>query len=58
MSSLKLCVFLGGHDQDGTQLFVGRAFHEGELIPAKVIPAKNVAYIAYGGQEIPKHECR
>uniref|UniRef100_A0AAR5P7J1 Uncharacterized protein n=1 Tax=Dendroctonus ponderosae TaxID=77166 RepID=A0AAR5P7J1_DENPD len=43
-----------GHDIDGTQTFVGRAFHEGDWIPAKVIPEKNVAYVAYGGAEHPK----
>ncbi|CAH0559317.1 unnamed protein product [Brassicogethes aeneus] len=44
----------GGTDVDGDEIYVGRAFHEGDLIPAKVIPAKNVAYVAYGGQEVAK----
>lgn len=46
----------GGVDQDGTQIYVGRAFHEGDWIPAKVIPEKDVAYVAYGGQEHAKSE--
>ncbi|XP_066140791.1 uncharacterized protein [Euwallacea fornicatus] len=41
----------GGYDIDGTQIYVGRAFHEGDWIPAKVIPEKQVAYVAYGGAE-------
>jgi len=27
---------IGGHDSDGDQIYVGRAFHEGDLLPAKV----------------------
>lgn len=46
----------GGFDSDGTTIYVGRAFHEGDWIPAKVIPEKNIAYVAYGGQEHPKYE--
>lgn len=46
----------GGVDRDGTQIYVGRAFHEGDWIPAKVIPEKHIAYVAYGGQEHGKHE--
>lgn len=42
----------GGHDVDGSPIYVGRAFHNGDSIPAKVIPNKNAAYIAWGGQEI------
>lgn len=44
-----------GHDADGAEIYVGRAFHEGDLLPAKVLPSKQVAYIAYGGQEIATH---
>ena len=45
----------GGRDIDGAQIYVGRAYHEGDMIPAKVIPEKDVAYIAHGGQEHAKH---
>uniref|UniRef100_A0A182K6L9 Uncharacterized protein n=1 Tax=Anopheles christyi TaxID=43041 RepID=A0A182K6L9_9DIPT len=41
----------GGVDSDGAQIFVGRAHHGGDLLPAKVIPDKSAAYVAYGGQE-------
>ncbi|XP_050311628.1 uncharacterized protein LOC126747168 [Anthonomus grandis grandis] len=44
----------GGHDIDGSPIFVGRAYHEGDWIPAKVIPDKQVAYVAYGGAEHAK----
>lgn len=46
----------GGVDQDGTTIYVGRAHHEGDWIPAKVIPEKDVAYVAYGGKEHAKGE--
>ncbi|KAL7015574.1 hypothetical protein ACKWTF_016529 [Chironomus riparius] len=44
-----------GTDSDGTSIYVGRCYHEGDLIPAKVLPSKNIAYVSYNGQEIPKH---
>lgn len=47
---------LAGNDVDGAQIFVGRSYHEGDLLPAKVIPSKNVAYISHAGNEIPKHQ--
>ena len=46
---------IGGRDTDGSQIFVGRAAHDGDLIPAKVIPSKQVAYIPLNGAEIAKH---
>ncbi|XP_022901806.1 natterin-3-like [Onthophagus taurus] len=46
---------LGGKDLDGSQIYVGRAYHAGDWIPAKVIPQKRVAYISYGGNEIAVH---
>ncbi|XP_058830210.1 natterin-4-like [Topomyia yanbarensis] len=45
-----------GVDGDGAVIFAGRAFHEGEMVPAKVIPSKNAAYICYGGEEILKED--
>jgi len=45
-----------GRDSDGTPIFVGRAFHEGDMVPAKVHPDKRVAYICYNGEEVPKTE--
>lgn len=45
---------LAGHDQDGSPIYIARAWHEGDIIPAKFIPTKNACYIAYNGQEILK----
>ncbi|XP_055632149.1 uncharacterized protein LOC129771995 [Toxorhynchites rutilus septentrionalis] len=42
----------GGQDSDGCPIYVGRANHAGDVVPAKVIPQKNAAYIAHGGEEI------
>lgn len=41
----------GGRDVDGSTIYVGRAYHEGDWIPAKIIPQKNAAYVPYGGRE-------
>lgn len=45
-----------GRDSDGSHIFVGRSFHEGDLLPAKVIPDKGLAFISYGGEEIVKDD--
>jgi co-chaperonin GroES (HSP10) len=45
---------IAGTDSDGTVIYVGRAHHEGDFLPAKVILGKQAAYVAYGGQEIFK----
>lgn len=45
---------VAGHDSDGTTIFVGRSWHEGQFIPAKVIPQRNEAYVCCDGAEIPK----
>ncbi|EGI57249.1 C3 and PZP-like alpha-2-macroglobulin domain-containing protein 8 [Acromyrmex echinatior] len=39
----------GGQDEE--PLFVGRAHHEGALIPGKVKPGHSVCYVAWGGAE-------
>ena len=44
-----------GHDVDGSQIYVARAVHEGEIIPGKYIPSKNAMYVSWNGQEILKH---
>ncbi|XP_070150138.1 natterin-3 [Polyergus mexicanus] len=44
----------GGRDSDGSTIYVGRAFHNGDMLPAKVIPDKNVAYVCHNGEEHPK----
>jgi len=47
-------VVAGGRDSDGSTIYVGRAFHEGDMLPAKVIPDKGVAYVCHNGEEHPK----
>lgn len=46
---------LAGHDQDSSPMYIGRAYFESDLVPAKVIPSKNAVYVAYNGQEHPIH---
>lgn len=46
---------VAGNDTDGSPIYVGRAFHEGNQLVAKVIPSKQIAYVSYNGQEIPKY---
>lgn len=41
----------GGVDIDGEQIYVGRAYHNGDWLPAKVIPGRNIAYVSHGGEE-------
>lgn len=45
-----------GTDADGEEIYAGRAPHEGDILPAKVIPSKNACYIAYDGEEILKDQ--
>ncbi|PSN44181.1 hypothetical protein C0J52_20710, partial [Blattella germanica] len=44
----------GGFDNE--QVYVGRASHEGALIPGKVVPSHGVCYVPWGGQEHGKTE--
>lgn len=46
---------LGGRDTDGTQIYVGRATHEGAILPCKVLPSKRAAYVSTNGVEFLKH---
>jgi hypothetical protein len=42
---------LAGQDKDGGPLYIGRAFYESDILPAKIVPKHGAAYVAYGGQE-------
>lgn len=44
-----------GKDKDGGTLYVGRAHHEDDLLPAKVSQTHGGAYVPWGGQEHFKH---
>nr|XP_043067383.1 natterin-4-like [Drosophila bipectinata] len=50
-SALPLGAVKGGYDTDGSPLYVGRAYHEGSLLPAKVSPSRGLAYVANYGKE-------
>ncbi|CAB3222311.1 unnamed protein product [Arctia plantaginis] len=45
-----------GADPDGDEIFAARCHHEGEILPATVIPNKKVCYIAYGGEQVTKDQ--
>ena len=43
--------FVGGLDKDGSRLYVGRALHQGDMLPAKIAPSHRCAFVCYGGTE-------
>ncbi|XP_073811849.1 uncharacterized protein, partial [Musca autumnalis] len=45
---------VAGHDSDGSFIYVGRAEHNGLMLPAKFIPDRCEAYVASEGNEIRK----
>uniref|UniRef100_A0AAG5D3E8 DUF3421 domain-containing protein n=1 Tax=Anopheles atroparvus TaxID=41427 RepID=A0AAG5D3E8_ANOAO len=45
----------GGVDPDGDRLYVGRAYHAGCQLPAKVVPCKEYAYVTNAGQVVRKN---
>uniref|UniRef100_A0A1L8EIG8 Uncharacterized protein n=1 Tax=Haematobia irritans TaxID=7368 RepID=A0A1L8EIG8_HAEIR len=45
---------VGGYDSDGSPIYVGRSFHEGDCLPTKVIPSKRSAFISWAGVEHSK----
>ncbi|XP_076638495.1 uncharacterized protein LOC143350326 [Colletes latitarsis] len=45
-----------GPDLDGVPLVVGRAQHQGDMIPAKVKPEHGVAYVSHNCTEHMKHD--
>lgn len=46
---------LAGHDQDSSPIYIGRAYFEGDLLPAKVIPSKQAVYVSYNCLEHQIH---
>ena len=42
---------IAGNDIDGSPIYIGRAQLDGQWVPAKIIPDKNVATITYDGKE-------
>lgn len=45
---------LAGIDADGSAMYVGRVYHEGDCLIAKIIPSKKFAYTCQNGHEISK----
>nr|CAD7571091.1 unnamed protein product [Timema californicum] len=41
-----------GRDKDGSTIFLGRSFYNGDFLPAKVIPSRASAFVCWGGQEV------
>lgn len=50
-SSLPPDAVYAGTDSDGSQIFVGKSFFQGDQIPCKIIPFKKAAYVSYNGSE-------
>ena len=42
---------LAGMDSDGGNVYVGRAKHDGLLLPGKVVSTHRLCYVACGDQE-------
>ena len=42
--------------QDGRIVWVARAFHEGEFLPAKLVQNDPCAYVCWGGEEHRKQQ--
>lgn len=42
---------VAGQDIDGSTLYAGRAFYEGDLLPAKISQSQGAALVAYGSSE-------
>lgn len=47
---------IGGHEEDGTPVYVGRARHLNDILPANIMPEKQMAIVPYGCEEHFKHE--
>lgn len=45
---------MAGIDADGSPIYVGRVYHDGDCLIAKVIPSKKFAYACKNGHEISK----
>ncbi|KAH8372090.1 hypothetical protein KR093_010053, partial [Drosophila rubida] len=45
---------VGGNDEDGAMIYVGRAEHEGDQLVCKVVPDKQIGYVSQRGEALPK----
>ncbi len=42
---------VGGTDSSGEKIYVGRAKHDGALLPGKIVPSHGVCYVSHCGAE-------
>ncbi|XP_053674451.1 natterin-4-like [Anopheles nili] len=42
---------LAGHDIDKSPIYIGKANHESDQIPGKIIPSRGIASVCYYGKE-------
>ena len=47
-------IFKGGRESDGSVTYVGRAFHNGNYLPAEITPSKSCAKVSWNGHVYPK----
>ncbi|KAH8402307.1 hypothetical protein KR009_011161, partial [Drosophila setifemur] len=45
---------VGGNDEDGAMIYVGRAEHDGDMLVCKVVPSKQLGFISQRGEALPK----
>ncbi|BFG05139.1 cell wall adhesin EAP1 [Drosophila madeirensis] len=53
-SSIPEEAVVGGNDEDGAMIYVGRAEHEGDMMVCKVVPSKQIGFISNRGEALPK----
>ncbi|XP_020814924.1 uncharacterized protein LOC110189255 [Drosophila serrata] len=53
-SSIPEEAVVGGNDEDGAMIYVGRAEHEGDMLVCKVVPSKQLGFISQRGEALPK----
>ncbi|KAL5273904.1 hypothetical protein ACFFRR_000581 [Megaselia abdita] len=55
-SSVPMHAIVGGVDSDGSTIYIGRTYYEGDHLPVKIVPAKQLARASWGGREIQVHD--
>ncbi|XP_068146910.1 LOW QUALITY PROTEIN: uncharacterized protein [Drosophila tropicalis] len=53
-SSIPANAVVGGNDEDGAMIYVGRAEHEGDMLVCKVVPSKQLGFVSQRGEALPK----
>ncbi|KAH8297254.1 hypothetical protein KR044_008769, partial [Drosophila immigrans] len=53
-ASIPPSAVVGGNDEDGAMIYVGRAEHEGDMLVCKVVPSKQIGFISQRGEALPK----